>query len=63
MIVLEDEYPCVGICMVDENGYCQGCGRPQSFESPLTRQDENTPVEGSPIAKSGADVDDEKKTV
>lgn len=30
----EEQYLCVGICMVDpDSGYCQGCGRPP-FESP-----------------------------
>jgi hypothetical protein len=30
----EDQYICVGICMVDpDSGYCQGCGRPP-LESP-----------------------------
>jgi hypothetical protein len=30
----EDQYICVGICMLDpDSGYCQGCGRPP-LESP-----------------------------
>ena len=24
----EIEIPCVGVCIVDEAGYCLGCGRP-----------------------------------
>jgi len=63
VIVIEDEYPCVGICMIDVDGYCLGCGRPPWFESPMTREGENTPVEGYRTARSGADVDDEQKTV
>ncbi|MFP3480370.1 DUF1289 domain-containing protein [Azospirillum brasilense] len=23
----EDENPCVGICVIGEDGYCEGCGR------------------------------------
>ena len=41
MTTLEDDYPCVGICMVDaETGYCLGCGRPLSVE-PLTPAQES----------------------
>ena len=30
----EEQYLCIGICMVDpDSGYCQGCGRPP-LESP-----------------------------
>jgi hypothetical protein len=30
----EDQYICVGVCMLDpDSGYCQGCGRPP-LESP-----------------------------
>ena len=25
---LESAYPCVGVCMLDADGYCLGCGRP-----------------------------------
>ena len=29
MSTVDDNYPCVGICMIDaESGYCLGCGRP-----------------------------------
>lgn len=31
----EDDYLCVGICMVDpDSGYCLGCGRPPLPVSP-----------------------------
>ena len=31
----EVDYPCVGVCMVDAEGYCLGCGRPpQSVQLP-----------------------------
>ena len=41
MTTLEDDYPCVGVCMVDaETGYCLGCGRPLSVE-PMTPAQEN----------------------
>lgn len=23
----EDENPCIGICVISEDGYCEGCGR------------------------------------
>jgi predicted Fe-S protein YdhL (DUF1289 family) len=26
----EDENPCVGICIIGEDGYCQGCGRSEA---------------------------------
>lgn len=29
MNAVDDDYPCVGICMTDpDSGYCLGCGRP-----------------------------------
>ncbi|AWJ84533.1 hypothetical protein TSH58p_13955 [Azospirillum sp. TSH58] len=24
---MDDENPCVGICIIGEDGYCEGCGR------------------------------------
>ena len=27
MGVSDDENPCVGICIIGEDGYCAGCGR------------------------------------
>jgi len=37
---LEDDYPCLGVCMIDANGYCIGCGRPSPPEPVLTQVDE-----------------------
>jgi hypothetical protein len=36
MDYLEADYPCVGVCMVDADGYCVGCGRPPLPVSNLT---------------------------
>ncbi|QCO14643.1 DUF1289 domain-containing protein [Azospirillum brasilense] len=24
---MDDENPCVGICIIGDDGYCEGCGR------------------------------------
>ncbi|MDY0014306.1 MAG: DUF1289 domain-containing protein [Rhodocyclaceae bacterium] len=24
---MDDESPCIGVCQIDESGYCLGCGR------------------------------------
>ncbi|MGA9394534.1 MAG: hypothetical protein WCA83_00040 [Azonexus sp.] len=40
----EDQYICVGICMVDpDSGYCLGCGRPP-LDSPEVVCEVVTPV-------------------
>lgn len=38
----EDLYPCVGVCMPDPDGYCQGCGRPP-MDSPETQASKASP--------------------
>jgi len=44
MTTLDDDYPCVGVCMVDaETGYCLECGRPPSTE-PMRPAQENAGV-------------------
>ena len=45
---LEELYPCVGICMVDEDsGLCMGCGRP--VQEPASRSE--PPVTATPPAE------------
>ena len=44
----EMDYPCVGVCMVDGDGYCQGCGRPpQSVQTPAADNGDATLVAAS----------------
>lgn len=54
--------PCIGICEIDESGYCVGCGRSADeifgqTDSPAADQDVATevltPVAGSPGDASG----------
>lgn len=40
MNTLEEDYPCVGVCMIDANGYCIGCGRPSLPEPEAAQVDE-----------------------
>ena len=51
----EDQYICVGICMLDpDSGYCQGCGRPP-LESPGIVA-ELVPKQAIPASNSNPDT-------
>jgi hypothetical protein len=51
----EDQYICVGICMLDpDSGYCQGCGRPP-LESPGIVA-ELVPKQAIPTSNSNPDT-------
>ena len=59
---MSEDNPCVGICEIDESGYCVGCGRSADeifgqTDSPAADQDVATevltPVAGSPGDASG----------
>ena len=53
-MTLEDDYPCVGVCMLDaETGYCLGCGRPPSTEPLMPVQMNVEPsLEAAQVARS-----------
>jgi len=40
MSTVEDDYPCLGVCMIDADGYCIGCGRPSLPEALVAQVDE-----------------------
>jgi len=40
MSTVEDDYPCLGVCMIDADGNCIGCGRPSLPEPVLAQVDE-----------------------
>jgi hypothetical protein len=52
MDYLEADYPCVGVCMNDADGYCLGCGRPPW---PVTRagSDPTPPASGNTTSHPG----------
>ena len=59
---MSSDNPCIGICEIDESGYCVGCGRSADeifgeTDSPAPDQDVATevlmPVVGSPGDASG----------
>ena len=59
---MSEENPCIGICEIDESGYCVGCGRSADeifgeTDSPAADQDVATevltPVAGTPADASG----------
>ena len=59
---MSQDSPCIGICEIDESGYCIGCGRSADeifgeTDSPAPGQDVATevltPVAGSPGDASG----------
>ncbi len=59
---MSQDNPCIGICEIDESGYCVGCGRSADeifgeTDSPAADQDVATevltPVAGSPGDASG----------
>lgn len=58
---MSDDNPCVGICQIDESGYCIGCGRSADeifgdTDSAAAEQDSATdslkPVAGMPAVES-----------
>ncbi|RTL34963.1 MAG: DUF1289 domain-containing protein [Rhodocyclaceae bacterium] len=58
---MSDDNPCVGICQIDESGYCIGCGRSADeifgeTDSSTDGQDSATdslkPVAGQPADQS-----------
>ncbi|AWJ89094.1 DUF1289 domain-containing protein [Azospirillum baldaniorum] len=50
---MDDENPCVGICIIGEDGYCEGCGRSEDeiYGTPPAP----TPIPAPTPAKTGAD--------
>ncbi len=59
---MSQDNPCIGICEIDESGYCVGCGRSADeifgeTDSPAADQDVATevltPIAGSPGEASG----------
>ncbi|MBL8434836.1 MAG: DUF1289 domain-containing protein [Zoogloea sp.] len=59
---MSQDNPCIGICEIDESGYCVGCGRSADeifgeTDSPAPDQDVATevltPVAGTPGDASG----------
>ena len=59
---MSQDSPCIGICEIDESGYCVGCGRSADeifgeTDSPAPDQDVAievlTPVAGTPGDASG----------
>lgn len=55
-----DENPCVGICEIDESGYCVGCGRSAAeiFGEPNPAPAEVkpvTPADAVPAGERGTD--------
>lgn len=52
MEYLESDYPCVGVCMVDADGYCLGCGRPP-WPTPVSGSDLTPPASGNTTSRPG----------
>lgn len=52
MDYLEADYPCVGVCMNDADGYCLGCGRPP-WPVPRSGFDPTPPTSGSTTSHPG----------
>ena len=50
MSTVEDDFPCLGVCMIDADGYCIGCGRPSLPEPVVAQADEAVREEGQPPA-------------
>ncbi|KAA0688285.1 DUF1289 domain-containing protein [Azospirillum brasilense] len=50
---MDDENPCVGICIIGEDGYCEGCGRSEDeiYGTPPAP----APTPASTPAQTGAD--------
>lgn len=61
MDYLEADYPCVGVCMNDADGYCLGCGRPPW---PVPSSDLTPPASGNTTSPPGetAPTDDNPAT-
>ena len=51
MSTVEDDYPCLGVCMIDADGYCIGCGRPPLSELVVTQVDDAVRKDGQPPAE------------
>jgi hypothetical protein len=51
MSTVDDEYPCLAVCMIDADGYCIACGRPSLPEPALTQVDEVAGTDRQPPAK------------
>jgi hypothetical protein len=63
MDYLEADYPCVGVCMNDADGYCIGCGRPP-WPVPNSVSNPTPPASDSTTSRPGetAPMDDEPAT-